>query len=158
MAPLDSITYGDGPIHGSCVSPKISPKTIARIEIAIYMESYTFQIKSSSDDSYNAVFEWTGEEVTKATCDCQAGKFGDFCKHLRSFFEEDRSLLLDPDPNSEQGQTFPQICRLLKNSTIFDAYKQLQIDLAAIEVNQKALKKAAANLKSTFVKTMNGKL
>lgn len=138
------------------VSPKISPKTVSKIEIAIFMESYTFQIKSSSGGSYNVVFEWAGEAITKAQCFCQAGTFGDFCKHLRSFFEEDRSLLLDPDLNSEQGQSFLQICRLLKNSTIFAAYTQLQTDLKAIEVNQKALKKAATNLKADFVKTLNG--
>jgi hypothetical protein len=67
------------------------------------MSSFTILIKSSSGGCYNVAFDIA---TFKARCDCSAGMFGDFCKHLKTFFGADQSLLFQED----QLGDFSRIC------------------------------------------------
>jgi len=90
------------------------------------MSSFTILIKSSSGGCYNVAFDIA---TFKARRDCSAGMFGDFCKHLKTFFEADPSLLFQED----QLGDFTRICKALKNAEIHSAYAELQAGLKDLD-------------------------
>jgi hypothetical protein len=100
------------------------------------MSSYTILIKSSSGGRYNVVFDIA---TFKTGCDCPAGMFGDLCKHLKTFFEADQSLLF---------------CEALKNAEIYAAYAELQAGLKDLDRQKKALTAQGSVLKAAFVKRL----
>lgn len=122
------------------------------------MEIHTIAMKSSTAGLYEVAVELDSGQVRSLKCDCQAGTFGDFCKHVKAFFEGNRSALFDSDLGLYMTQNFLEICEILQSSPLAQAYEQMNIDLASIDLNQKALKQAAKTVKSNFVRKLRGKI
>jgi hypothetical protein len=115
------------------------------------MGSCTLQIKSSSGGTYAVIVDFDDDGVTKMGCDCSAGMFGDFCKHLRTLFEADETLLSDV----EQADLFRHLSALTLRSMPGSRYAKLQSDLKHVETEQKALKKRVSDLKHEFMRYLS---
>lgn len=102
-------------------------------------------IKSSSGSFYNIRFEFDGSNGC-FSCDCKAGIFGDFCKHLKTFFDSDSSLLFD----QQQAETFTEICTFVKNSFLYDEYVKMVAELQKIDAERKRLNAETAAVKREF--------
>ena len=111
-----------------------------------------FIFNSSSGGIYNVHVHWDEEDVTAMACDCQAGVFGVFCKHLRTLFVSDESLLND----YTQAETFRELSALALRSTPGINYIKLQSDLKEIDREHKELKKRANALKHEFMRHLRG--
>ncbi len=114
---------------------------------------------SSSGGFYAVVCRFDGDTIYSLTCECMGAQCNEFCKHVKGFFATDPALLLDGhDMSLTHTQSFYAICERIKISPLGAMHDKLLADLAAIEVNQKALKTAARNLKANFVRELKEKV
>jgi hypothetical protein len=106
-------------------------------EIRIYME-ITLQVKSSSGDFYDVIFI-IAEERCIVKCNCQAGIYGQICKHKLTLLSGDKSLLFD----GEQVDKFNNLQELLKETKI----KELSYKLISIKREIEEKKKEESRIK-----------
>lgn len=111
------------------------------------VETFIFQVKSSSGNPYQVVFEFTGNLVS-VVCGCVAGELGQMCKHKECLIRNDAMMLFD---ESHSNKLF-DVCEKLKTTKIFKAYQEMIDALNDIENRKKLLSKETKQVKAIFAR------
>ena len=107
----------------------------------------TFKAKSSSGDPYNVEFQ-VEDSLLTVFCDCQAGKFGQLCKHKTELIAGDQTRLFDESevPKLKELETIiskaPELTKIA--SQIVESEKIIREEQSKVKKIKKAF---AAKLK-----------
>tara|TARA_R110002096_G_scaffold434673_1_gene657099 strand:+ start:863 stop:1222 length:360 start_codon:yes stop_codon:yes gene_type:complete len=96
----------------------------------------TFKAKSSSGDPYNVEFQVEGDLLT-VFCNCQAGKFGQLCKHKTELIAGDQSRLFDES----------EVSKLKELEAIISQASELKKIASQIAESEKIIRKEQSKVK-----------
>ncbi|MDO9501992.1 SWIM zinc finger family protein [Falsiroseomonas sp.] len=104
------------------------------------MPRIEFVIEGSQGDPYDVVFD-ISEGIARATCSCQAGANGQFCKHRMAMLDGDISSL-----RSANASSVAKLASLLEGTNLASAYADLVTAAKAHEETKRALDAAKRRL------------
>ena len=104
------------------------------------MPRVEFVIEGSQGDGYDVVFE-ISEGVARASCTCQAGINGQFCKHRTAMLDGDISSL-----RSTNASSVTELKAMLQGTDLAVAYADLLTATRAHEQAKRALDAAKKRL------------
>ncbi len=118
------------------------------------MIEQSLKIRSgSSEDAYYTIrFTFNEDNLHDISCECRGFDFGDFCKHLRSFFENDSKKVYNP----EDRRLFHEISAKLGRTHAADWFSDLETELEAIDEEKKSLAIRMKAAKTAFMKKLSG--
>lgn len=104
-------------------------------------EKRTVRVTGSTEEPYFVSFERLDRHLGM-TCTCQAGRFGQFCKHRAALLQGDTSAVVGDDKALAST-----ISMMLQGSDIEDIFLQVTAETAALDAAKRrldALKKRMA--------------
>ena len=111
------------------------------------MATINFLIKGSSSEPYKVVFAQTGDGQLTATCTCQAGLKGTYCKHRMAILEGNFSAIVSG--NTVEAETIQKWFKGTELETIF-------LSIISTEAQINALDKELNSFKKKLARTMLG--
>ena len=95
----------------------------------------TFLVQGSSPEPYKVIFENHDDNKMTAFCTCQAGDFGDACKHRWNIIEGKTENIIDGDKSY-----VPQIMEWYSKSSIKSVQEEVKQELKKIDEEEKPYK------------------
>lgn len=111
------------------------------------MQTTKFLVQGSSLEPYEVTFYFEGQNIT-VSCTCQAGEFGQICKHRINILNDDSSKIV-----SGNKTEINEVRQKIKGTPLESKLTQLNYE----EMQFEMFKKKLATTKKEIAKIMVGK-